>query len=376
MKDLTRFMDEAVERIGVSGIDCVVWQDHKEIFRHQAGYSDVEAKAPVDPNALYNIYSASKPITCTAVLQLLEQGRLLLTDPLYEYLPEFRNMQVKYGTFVIQPAKNPITIEHLMTMTAGLAYENDTPAYRAMVAEKGEDFTTRDFVKTLAQAPLLFEPGTDWNYSYCHDVLGAVVEAVSGMSFGEYLKKNIFEPLGMNDTGFRPNEAQQKRIAPQYMYAGPGKPLKKLEARQYRKHGAGFESGGGGIISSAHDYILFADALSCDGVGATGERILSHAALQMFHTSRLSGKALESFHRQKPEPGLNYCLGVANYDDPAACGHLVPKDSFYWGGVGGFQNLFDPANRVSYLVCQHCVFAPKPLLNPHMYNILYANLTR
>lgn len=132
------------------------------------------------------IYFATKPITCATALQLIERGQLSFTDPLYEYLPEYREMYVKYGTFAISPAKQPIRIVDLFTMCAGLRYDLDIPHLRQLIAETG-----RDFVRALTREPLLFEPGQGWNYSYCHNVLGAVIETVSSMTSGAYLKRNI-----------------------------------------------------------------------------------------------------------------------------------------------------------------------------------------
>ncbi len=373
-KDLERFMDSAATQIDVSGIDCIVYQDHQEIFRYSAGYSDIENKVPVARNALYNIYSASKVITCTAAMQLLERGKFLLTDPLYMYLPEFRNMKVKTNTFVIMPAKRPIRVIDLFTMSAGLDYELDTPEMRKLIQETNRDFSTRDFVRALAKEPLLFEPGEGWNYSYCHDVLGAVVEVVSGMSFGKYLEENIFGPLGMGDTGFSVPAEKQGRIAPQYQYDEETGTSERISSNCIGAAGLRHESGGGGLISSTEDYILFADALACGGVGKNGTRIISENSINLMRRNQLDGQRMKDYKAMVFSDGIGYGLGVATITDSAAACKLFPESVFFWGGLGGVQNLIDPTNRLSYFVAQHTIASPKRLLEPYMLNILYSSI--
>ncbi len=369
--DLRNFMD-TIPRLGVSGIDCIVYKEHREIFRHTAGFSDIENRIPISRDALYNLYSATKMVTCTAAMQLIERGKLLLADPLYEYLPEFKDMKVKYGTFVVEPAKRYIKIVDLFTMTAGLSYELDTPEMRKLIAESGGDFDTRDFVAALAKEPLLFEPGNAWNYSYCHDVLAAVIEVVSGMSFGEYLKNKVFDPLGMTDTGFFVPEEKRGRIAPQYEYDPDTRSVARISSRCLGAAGLRHESGGGGLISSAEDHILFLDALACGGVGKNGERIIAENTINLMRRNQLKGRCLADFKHMARSDGIGYGLGVAVIADSAAACRLVPENSFYWGGLGGVQDFVDPSNRLSYFVAQHTIKSPKRLIEPYMLNILYS----
>ena len=290
--DLKHFMDTMIPELGVSGIDCIIYQNHRLIFRHASGYSDIEKQIPMLSDALYNLYSATKMITCVAALQLFEKGKMLLTDPLYAYLPEFKEMYVRHGTFVIKPANRHIRIVDLFTMTAGLSYELDTPEMRKLIADTGGDFSTRDFVAALAREPLMFDPGEGWNYSYCHDVLGAVVEAISGMSFGAYLKANIFDPLGMEDAGFYVPEDKRVRIAPQYEYSYDTRSVKRIDNRCIGQAGFRHESGGGGLIMTAEDYIRFADALACGGVGMNGVRIIAESSIHLMRRNQMKDQML------------------------------------------------------------------------------------
>lgn len=370
---LRKFMD-TVPELGVSGIDCIVYKDHQLIFRYAAGYSDIEKRLPMSTDALYNIYSATKIITCTAAMQLVERGKLLLTDFLYTYLPEFKDMKVKSGTFVIRPAKRPIRIVDLFTMCAGLSYELDTPEMRKLVVDTGGDFTTRDFVRALAKEPLLFEPGEGWNYSYCHDVLGAVIEVVSGMTFGEYVKENIFDPLGMEDSGFFVPKEKRGRIAPQYQYSYDTESVVRVSNDCLGAAGLRHESGGGGLITTVEDYILFADALACGGIAKNGKKILAENTIHLMRRNQLKGQCMSDYREMVMSEGLGYGLGVSVVTDSAAALRLVPENSFYWGGLGGVQVMIDPANRLSYFVAQHTINSPKQLIEPKMLNILYSSI--
>lgn len=372
--ELKNFMDTIIAKLRIPGIDCIIYKDHREIFRYTTGYSDMENCIPILPGTIYNVYSATKIITCVAAMQLVESGKLILTDPLYEYLHEFNDMKVKKGTFSVVPAKRHIRIVDLFTMTAGLSYELDTPEMRKFIAETGGDFDTRDFVRALSKEPLLFEPGEGWNYSYCHDVLGAVIEVVSGMSFGEYLDRNIFKPLGMIDSGFTLPKEKSNRLAPQYQYDRNTKSVTRITNACLGAAGSRHESGGGGLIMTAEDYILFADALACGGIGANGERILAKNTIDIMRKNHLTGKALSDFMNLESKEGIGYGLGVGMITDSVKACTLVPESAFYWGGIGGVQVLIDPDNKLSYFVAQHLFGSPKELMKPNMWNILYSSI--
>ena len=185
------------------GIDMCIYQEHKPIFRYQAGYSDWENKKPVDPQSLYYMFSCTKPITCTAALQLFEKGEFLLTDPVYAYLPEFKDVVVKEvdenGNVSYVEPKRPIIIRDLFTMTAGLDYDLEMEPIKEAIKATGGKNPTRELVKAMAKKPLSFHPGEKYQYSLCHDVIGALIEVVSDKKLGVYMKENIFEPCGMEN---------------------------------------------------------------------------------------------------------------------------------------------------------------------------------
>ena len=372
---LREYMDGAIEKSGLPGIDCIVYQDHEEIFRHASGYMDVENKLPPAPGALYNIYSATKMITCTAAMQLVENGLMLLVDPLHKYLPEYEHMQVKYGTWAFKPAESPIKVVDLFKMTAGLSYDGESPHLKKLREDTDGTYTTREFAAALAKEPLLFNPGKGWNYSFCHEVLGALIEVISGKSFGEYLYDHIFEPLGMKDSGFTVPEEKKNRMAPQYYYNAETNAATKIDIKSFAANNTDkYESGGGGLIMPGEDYILFADALACGGVGANGARILSKNAITLMSKNQLSGAALEDYRNNGSIEGYGYGLGSGVIYDQAAALSLRPEGVFAWGGIGGVQNMVDPVNRLSYYVSRHLVLGPKDSVGPYMLNILYSLL--
>jgi len=371
--DLKIFMDSAIEKHGLSGIDCIIHQDYKEIFRHTSGFADMEEKTPIAPGSIYNVYSATKVITCVAAMQLLEKGQMLLTDPLYAYLPEYKDMLVKHGSLYILPAKKHIKVFDLFAMTSGISYERDTPAFKKLNEETGGDFSSREFMKAYAEVPLEHEPGEGWNYGYSHDVLSVLIEVISGMTFGEYLKKNIFEPLGMKDSDFYlPDEKRARRI-PQYAYNPTDGSVVRTSDECLGQAGKRHESGGGGLIMASEDYMLFADVIANGGISANGERIISHESIGLMSENHLSGKQLEDYRKIMPA-GNGYGLGVNVVMDPKANKTLVPAGTFGWGGAGGVQCSFNQKYRLSYYVAQHLFLSPKHLLQPHMMNIVYANL--
>lgn len=371
---LKAFMDAAVPRLGMSGIDCMIYKEHKEIFRYTAGFGDMENKTPLATDAIYNVYSATKIVTCVAALKLVERGMMLLTDPLHRYLPEFKDMLVKTGTLFILPAKKQIRVVDLFAMTAGFTYEGNSPALEKLKQDTDGDFNLREFAQALAKEPLAFEPGEAWNYSFCHDVLGALVEVVSGMSFGDYLKQHIFDPLEMKDTGFDLPEEKAGRLAPQYSYNPLTGTIVRISGNNLARLGKRFESAGAGMITTVDDYMRFASALANGGVGANGVRVISERALGLLTQNRLKGRLLEDFWKIGLPEGYGYGLGVAVLLDPEACMSMVPKGVFSWAGMGGVQVRIDPANKIAFFVAQHALNSPVVLIGPQMMNALYSGI--
>lgn len=224
---LKDFLDFYLPMLGVPGSDTVIYKDHQEIFRHTSGFDSIKNRTPMRRDSLYNIFSCTKISTCVAIMQLVERGQILLTDPVHVYLPEYKNLNVAVyesdGSVTIKKNTKTMLIKHLLSMTSGLDYNLNRPAIKALKESNSEGLSTRDFVRAIAEDPLGFEPGTHYCYGLSHDVLGAIIEVVSGLSLEEYMQKNIFVPLGMKDTTFKVSNLNYGRIASQYEYDSVGR---------------------------------------------------------------------------------------------------------------------------------------------------------
>lgn len=371
--DLAAFMDQITDW-RIPGADCSVYHRNKPVFRHLAGYADVALSKPVTEDALYFLYSASKVITCAAALQLFERGKFLMTDPVGEYLPEFRDMYVKrateHGKTELIKAKNSIAIRDLFTMTAGLTYDLDTPSIRAVRERTGNRCPTREIVRAIAGEPLLFEPGAHFNYSLCHDVLGGLIEVVSGRKFREYLNENIFGPLDMRDTGFRLTDGRKARMAKQYIFDNAKNAALETPLENDYVLGSEYESGGAGLISSVDDYMKFANALCNKGMSQTGERILGRRTIDLMKTNHLDEISLRDFNWIQMT-GYGYGLGVRTMIGRETGGSLSPVGEFGWGGAAGAYVLIDQENELAVFYAQHMRNSQEPYVHPRIRNLVY-----
>ena len=375
---LKDFMDSYLPMLGVPGTDIVIYKDHEEIFRYQSGFDSLRYGTPVNPQALYHMYSCTKVATCVAATQLIERGEILATDPVYAYFPEFANIKVKHtlpdGTVEIRPAKNVLTIEHLLTMTGGLDYDLNRPALRRVIEETDGRAPTLDVVRALAEDPFLFEPGTKYQYSLCLDVIGGIVELVSGMSLGEYFEKNIFAPLGMTETSFGVTEEKLERMATQYQFDPMTGEVTEIPKHQNAfNFGTEYHSGGAGLISSVRDQILLADALANGGVGRNGNRILSKAGVELMSANHLSASCLADFTNIGQVKGYGYGYGVRTNLTPATSGNLSPVGEFGWDGARGSYISCDPKNKVAFFYAEHMGGLHSVIL-PRLRNVVYSCL--
>ena len=372
---LTALLDRLPRDVGVPGCECMVYLHGEPMYRHTAGVRDVETGEPVRPGDRYYLYSVSKLATCTAVLQRLEAGDFLLTDPVGEYLPAFKEMTVRVretdGTEHMEKAKNPVTILHLLTMTAGLDYDFNAPAVAAVRQQMGEKVTTRQVAAAIAAKPLSFEPGTHWQYSLCHDVLGALVEEVSGERFAQYVQRHIFAPCGMENTLYHGVPGEE--LAPQYRFDDAlGRVVPEGQTNSHIL-GLCYDSGGAGVISTVPDYIRFADALCHFGMAGTGEQILSPRTVELMRTNALDETCRRDMNWSQL-CGYGYGLGVRTMVDPAAGGSLSPVGEFGWGGAAGAYALIDPSHELTLFYVQHMLNNKEPYIHPRLRNALYADL--
>ncbi|MBQ9857142.1 MAG: beta-lactamase family protein [Clostridia bacterium] len=372
--NLRVFLDSLVEGI-IPGVDLTVYIRHKPVFRHMAGMSDKEKGTKMTGNETYFGYSVTKLLTCVCALTLFEKGAFLMTDPIREYLPEFSDMQVAVidpaGKINLRPAKRDITFRDLFTMTAGLDYNLTTKEISEVVSNTNGKAPTREIMRAIAKSPLSFDPGERWQYSLCHDVLGGLIEVISGMKFETFMKKTLFEPLEMKSSAMHLSDALKSRLAMQYLNENE-KGVNPIGTLNPFVLGSEYDSGGAGLITTVDDYIRFADMLAMGGVGMTGERILSKASIDLMRTNHLNDVQMKDFNWIQMS-GYGYGLGVRTMVDRTR-GSLSPVGEFGWGGAAGAYVLIDPEREMSVYFAEHMRNSLEPFVHPRIRNILYTCL--
>ena len=358
MKDffiLKAFMKKITE-FGPTGCACAITKHGQTVFEEYCGFADKEKIILINPDTIYRIYSMTKVITCAAALMLYERGLFLLTDPIYEYLPEFSDMQVcsndSTGALTIQPAKKPILIKDLFCMTSGLTYNYDnSETERRMDAffkeRKDNQYNLREAMKALSRIPLAFDPGSHWKYGVSHDVLGALIEVISGKSFGQFLKNEILDPIGMKDTSFHVSDDTIHRLCGLYertqhgeLIDCPGSVHDSFDANDP------YENGGAGLLCTLADYSSFLRVLACGGE-KDGVRLLGRKTLELMATNHLNAQQLMDYHDTPLRTCYGYGLGVRVLTDRAACGCNGSVGEFGWGGWAGTWMMVDPKEKLS-----------------------------
>jgi len=338
----TKKLMDACQNVGVPALDVVIYHQGKEVYREMRGVRD-EKGTPLQGNERYNIYSCSKVVTVAAALQLLQQGKIRLTDNLADYIPAFADARVGVDGDT-KKAENKITLFHLFTMTSGIQYLYDHP--QIIKAQKDTDgkCPTVKAMDYIAKIPLLFEVGESWKYGFNHDVLAAVVEVVSGMTFGEYVKRNIFDVCGMTDSTFLLPDDNLDSVCAQYSYDEASNTYLNVGRRvHYYKLGSAFESGGAGMISTVQDYIRFLE-------GMRTHKLISPETTALMNQNHLVGK--EQTTACWVENGYGYGLGVRTPLDGSK------RTDYGWGGAAGAFCAVDPHNQITVFFAQHVLGSP------------------
>jgi CubicO group peptidase (beta-lactamase class C family) len=344
---ISAMLRQDVERRSIPGAVVVVARGGGVGYAETFGWRDREAAAPMAFDAIFRIASMTKPVTSVAAMMLAEEGRLQIAALVADYLPEFREAVV--GVERVR-ARRMMTVQDLMRHTSGLTYAafGDTPVQMLWRAAEPmrEDQTNAELVAKLAGLPLLFEPGTTWEYSMSTDVLGRVVEVVSGQGLSEFVATRITGPLGMVDTAFEATGARARRLAEPQTAAGTGtRPPMRDVARPHR-----WASGGGGLVSTAADYLKFCRML-LEGGEVDGVRLLSPATIRHMTANHLppqcayGATARERFGALAPVPEMGYGFGLGCAVRTHAGMSPVPGSvgEFFWGGVTGTYFWIDPA---------------------------------
>ena len=383
LKDkLTACLQEAVDRQEAAGISVLAFMKGRELCYAQAGMASINEQKPLARDSIFRLYSQTKPITAAAVMLLVERGKLDLMDCADRYLPGFRNPRVIRADGEIIPALRAPYVLELLGMTAGLSYPDVDPAgqYATRVFEEdqtliraGGGMSTVEFCNRLGELPLAFEPGTRWRYSTCADILGAIVETVSGKPFGRFLREELFEPLDMKDTAFWVPPEKTDRLVTVYRRTEQG--LEEfhnlnLAVGDYSREPA-FESGGAGLVSTLDDYMAFAQMLLNNGVASGGRRILSEAAVRYMRTPQLSERVRADMWDGLG--GYSYSCLMRVCDRPGEAGLLTRAGEYGWDGWLGtyFSNI--PDREVTFLLCQNVTDAGTVAVTRKCRNLLEVN---
>lgn len=370
--ELSEFLDSLIST-GTPGYDCAIYRGGREIYRRRGGYSDPTNERPVTADTIFRLYSLTKPLTVTTALQCMERGLFGLSDPVDRYLPEFSDMRVKYledGRMVTRPAERKIKVIDLFTMCAGLDYGTGSAAMRRMYEEKPE-YTSRDFVETLAGQPLVYQPGSRWNYSFCHDVLAALIERAADKPFGELMKEGILDPLGMKDTFFHAPVEKLERMARRCRYDPDTDSYTRLPEENEYQRSPRFESGGAGLFSTVDDYVKFGSALANGGTSPDGIRILKRETLNLALRDHLTPAQHEGYNWPRLR-GYGYGLGFWTLIDDSDTS--APLAEFGWGGAMGCYFTASVEKNVCAVFAQQVLPARAEEIRLHMRNLIYSSI--
>ncbi len=369
---LDAFLDSLFDQ-GFAYTEVYVKQRHKLLYHKLSGYNDPLKKEPAIRNGLYYIFSCTKPVTVSTAFTLFEQGRFLMNDPLSLYFPEFAHVKVLYtdenGKLALRDPIRPILIRDLFSMTGGLSYNIHSPVIQEVKKKTCGRCPTVETMRAFAREPLVYDPGTAWFYSLSHDVLGALIEVLADMPLSDYMKKAIFDPLGMKETGFR------MPVSPRRVKSWNYQNGNYTEATAPNPYilGTEYESGGAGLVSTPHDYSLFTDMLANEGVGESGARVLAPTSIRLMKQNCLTPEQLPSFWGTLRDAGYGYGYGVRTIINPSL-GSPSPVGEFGWDGAMGSYLLVDTERGLSAFLAKSSSPSGNSRENVLFRNILYSCL--
>jgi CubicO group peptidase (beta-lactamase class C family) len=357
----------------IPGATLLIARNGKVAYFEAFGSLDAASRTPMPKEAIFRIYSMSKPITSLAAMILVEQGRLFLDDPVQKYIPAFGNMKVaaqEAGSAALDlvPATRPITVQDLLRHTSGLTYGflPGTPVAKMYQEANlfGVDLTNAEFADKIARLPLITQPGSSWNYSHSTDVLGRVVEVASGKPLYQFEKENILDPLGMTDTAFSVADAAKQNLIAEPLPADSK--IVGTEPFSNPRRPAKWEAGGQGMVSTAPDYAKFLQMMQNGGV-LNGHRILAPATIA-FMTADHLGPAGVGPTPYLPGPGYGFGLGFAVRRQQGVAPAQGSPGDYTWAGAAGTSFWNDPAQHLTVIF-----MVQAPSLGNH-YRVLLRNM--
>ncbi len=390
LRRIDKHFDGYLERNLLPGYLAVVTRNGKVAHLASNGLRDIEAGLPVETDTIWRVFSMTKPVTSVAAMMLVEEGRIDLRDPISRWLPEFAEPRVFTAgssvRMVTEPATEPIRLWHLLTHTAGLTYGfHRTHPVDALYREAGFDWGTAPGLdlasvsEALARQPLQFQPGSEWNYSVATDILGRLVEVVSGQSLDTFFSERIFTPLGMHETGFQTDPAALDRLAALYVPHPKTKaPFRHDEMGAIGRVTPTCLSGGGGLVSTAGDYHRFTQMLLRGGA-LDGVRLLGSRTVEVMASNHLPGGVdLETYGRvgfsETPYDGFGFGLGFSVLDDPVKAKTLASAGEFAWGGAASTAFWVDPDEDVTVLFFTQLLPSSTHPIRAELRNLVYQAL--
>jgi CubicO group peptidase (beta-lactamase class C family) len=381
-------LDAAVQRVidegQLAGAVLLLTRNRELVHRAELGTADLATGAPLKRDSIVRVYSMTKPVTGVAMMLLHEEGRWRPSDPITRFLPELANLRVYAGTGPdgqprFEPPKRVPTMGELMTHTAGFAYGLLPTNPVDQMYQKAQPLAARstaEFLMNMAQLPLAYQPGTQWQYSAAVDLQGAIVERISGQPLAEFMQQRIFGPLGMKDTAFFVPASKLDRVATIYR----ADPQGKLQAEPRDKSIStppGFASGGGGLYSTANDYLRFAQMLANGGT-LDGQRLLAPRTVALMGSNHLAPELMRGgfgIGLQQIRPGFGFGYDVAVFEDPYLAGSPVGKGSFLWDGAAGTWFWVDPEQHVVFVgIIQRMVGPNYPVVQEMSRPLVYQAL--
>jgi len=351
---------EYIDSKYIAGGNMMVIKNGETVFYHEEGYADLDKRTSICRDTIFRLYSMTKPITAAAVMILMERGKLDLYDPVSKYIKGFKNQKVvQEGELV--PAEREVSIKDLLSMTSGLVYggeglagkETESLFSEIVFGLNGDNpMTTYEIADRLGKCPLAFQPGTNWEYGASADVLGAIVEIISGKKFSVFLEEEIFAPLKMTDTGFFVPQEKRFRLSSTYADNGNGGleiyKNNHLGINQKMDKLPAFESGGAGLVSTIDDYAKFANMLmqggSCDGV-----KILKPKTVQYLTTATLTPRQETGLRKWNTMCGYSYGNLMRVMTDCTKAGDFACMDEYGWDGWLGAYFINCPREKVTFL---------------------------